>query len=162
MAAKISGLDISGDNEIYISAEEASSSDLEGRRGSILRKKSFEEKKTEILHGILKAPSEDNPSRTPPSILKHRESSEEKETWLQGGDLHSILKKSTSEEESCNSGSDVIRPILKVRMEISCGFLDFGAFLDVWSNCASQKTELHDKVNRIQYLIASCTSRVNF
>ncbi|KAG8184118.1 hypothetical protein JTE90_008903 [Oedothorax gibbosus] len=101
-----------GDTEVYLSAEE-NLDDSDKRRGSILRKTTSEEKRE--LHGILKPPSEEN-LRTLPSILKHRESSEEKEMWLQGGNdlLHSILKKSTSEEESCNSGSDGIRPILKL------------------------------------------------
>lgn len=106
------------DTEVYLSAEE-NLDDLDKRRASILRKTTSEEKRE--LHGILKPPSEEN-LRTLPSILKHRESSEEKETWLQGGSdlLHSILKKSTSEEESCNSGSDAIRPILKVSIIFKC------------------------------------------
>ncbi|GIY11248.1 uncharacterized protein CDAR_246131 [Caerostris darwini] len=113
----LKNLDISGDgnfdNEIYISADDncdSPESDADKRPSSILRKKYSEERKE--LHGILKPSSDDKQSKTPPSILKHRESSEEKDVWQQG-DLHSILKKSTSEEESCNSGPD-IRPILKV------------------------------------------------
>ncbi|KFM78759.1 hypothetical protein X975_21367, partial [Stegodyphus mimosarum] len=92
------------------SPSDDSGSDGEKRPSSILRKKISEEKKE--LHGILKPPTDDKMSKTPPSILKHRESSEEKDVWPQT-DLHSILKKSTSEDESCNSGPD-IRPILKV------------------------------------------------
>ncbi|GFT67972.1 uncharacterized protein NPIL_385551 [Nephila pilipes] len=105
--------EISFDNEIYISADDncdPPESDPERRPSSILRKKISEERKE--LHGILKPSSDEKQSKTPPSILKHRESSEEKDVWQQG-DLHSILKKSTSEDESYNSGPD-IRPILKV------------------------------------------------
>lgn len=116
-AIKLKNLEISDSSskstDAYLSADEngeAVFSDGERRPSSILRKKSFEDKKE--LHSILKQPPEDKSSKTPPSILKHRESSEEKETW-QPNDLHSILKKSTSEDESCNSGPD-IRPILKL------------------------------------------------
>ncbi|XP_054706300.1 uncharacterized protein LOC129216158 [Uloborus diversus] len=114
---KMGNLEISpengDDNEVNVSADESNDlvgSDGERRPSSILRKKFSEERKE--LHSILKPPPEDKLSKAPPSILKHRESSEEKESWPQS-DLHSILKKSTSEDESCNSGPD-IRPILKV------------------------------------------------
>lgn len=105
-------MDSSKNTDICLSDEsgEAVGSDGERRPGSILRKKSSEERRE--LHSILKPPPEDKFSRTPPSILKNRESSEEKDVW-QPNDLHSILKKSTSEDESCNSGPD-IRPILKL------------------------------------------------
>ena len=113
-AIKLESLNISDNSKSTdVSADEsgdAMGSDGEKRRGSILRKKSSEEKRE--LHSILKQPPEEKLLRTPPSILKHRESSEEKDSW-QPNDLHSILKKSTSEDESCNSGPD-IRPILKL------------------------------------------------
>lgn len=114
-AIKLESLNITDSNSksTDVSADEsgdAIGSDGERRRSSILRKKSSEEKRE--LHSILKQPPEEKLLKTPPSILKHRESSEEKDSW-QPNDLHSILKKSTSEDESCNSGSD-IRPILKL------------------------------------------------
>lgn len=116
-AIQLEGLTIADDSknaDVYLSADESLEvvgSDGERRPNSILRKKSSEERKE--LHSILKPPPEDKfSSKTPPSILKHRESSEEKDIW-QPNDLHSILKKSTSEDESCNSGPD-IRPILKL------------------------------------------------
>lgn len=94
---------------IEVTSLSCSEKDLSKQPSSILRRHRHEEKKG--LQGILKHPGDEKLTRHPPSILKHRESSEEKDNY-HPADLHSILKKS-SEDESIHSSNPDIRPILK-------------------------------------------------